>query len=440
MKNIKKVSIKRVEIKNLYGDRDIAWDLNPDTNILIGKNGSGKSTVLKLIDAAINKKEKILESFGNPEVKIEFLFEYTDGSKEDYWTFNSANPYTYFDNKYASIDIVLVDTFDTIFDTISDCKESCDKKFSPLDFQLAKLLNSFNSYRLILNSKFDEDNSEIQKELNRIVNDLNIGKIDEAYKIKNLNETKEDIKNDIYYYLNIFRNIIDSMFVDTNKRIDLEYTGKASSVKFKNKNLDFIELSSGEKQLLVIYMSILLKEKKPYILMMDEPENSLHSEWQIHFVNNIRKLNPNVQIIIATHNPLLMMDREGDEIGKISVDGDIVDTYGEGTKYMDVSTTLLTYPQVSSLVGAGKMYKEINQLFKLKKKDVLSSDEKNEVDELERKLGDTVATNFIYDRHYLSFLKFIQEHEKNIDFDKLTEISDEEMDELLGEFKDLFDD
>ena len=174
--------------------------------------------------------------------------------------------------------------------------------------------------------------------------------------------------------------------------------------------------------------------------MMDEPENSLHSEWQIHFVNNIRELNENVQLIIATHNSLLMMDRNGDEIGKISIDGDIVDTYGEGTKYMDVSETLLTYPQISSLVGRGKMYKEINQLFKLKKKDILSSDEQNKVDELEIKLGDTVATNFIYDRHYLSFLKFIQEHEKNIDFDKLTEISDEEMDELLGEFKDLFDD
>ncbi len=429
MKLIKFFFIKRVEIKNLYGDRDISWDLNPDTNILIGKNGSGKSTVLKLIDATINKKEEILESFGNPEVKIEFSFEYTDGSKEDFLALNS-------DSKY--IDMVFIDTFDITFHSLSDSKYSYENSLSPLSFQLDNLLNSFNSYRLTLNARFEEENSEIQKDLDRIMSDINKGKIDEAYKIKNLNEIKEDIKSDIYHYLNIFRDIIDSMFSDTNKKIDLESTKKASSVKFRDINLDFTELSSGEKQLLVIYMNILLKENKPFILMMDEPENSLHSNWQINFVDNIRKLNENVQIIIATHNPLLMLDRESSEIAKISVDSDVIDTSGEGTKYMDVSATLLNYPKVSSLVGTA-MREEIRELFGLKNRDKLSIDEQNRVDKLEIRLGKTVASNFIYDRHYLHFLKFIQEN-KNIDFDKFTEISDEEMDALLCEFKDLFDD
>ena len=58
---------------------------------------------------------------------------------------------------------------------------------------------------------------------------------------------------------------------------------------------------------------------------------------------------------------------------------------------------------------------------------------------MEKELGHTLATNFIYDRHYLSFLRFIKENHQ-IDFDKLTEISTEEMNKLLGEFKGLFDD
>ena len=153
---------------------------------------------------------------------------------------------------------------------------------------------------------------------------------------------------------------------------------------------------------------------------------------------NIRKLNENVQIIIATHNPLLMLDREGSQIAKISVDNDVIDTSGVGTKYMDVSATLLNYPQVSSLVGKG-MKDEIHQLFNLKNQDKLTDGQKNEIDRLETGLGKTVASNFIYDRHYLHFLKFIQEN-SDIDFDKLTEIPEEEMDELLGEFKDLFND
>jgi len=114
----------------------------------------------------------------------------------------------------------------------------------------------------------------------------------------------------------------------------------------------------------------------------------------------------------------------------------MVDTSGEGTKYLDVSATLLNYPQISSLVGKD-MQEKINKLFSLKIKENLSEEDEKEKDTLEIELGKTVASNFIYDRHYLQFLKFTQEN-KGIDFDKLTEISEDEMNELLGEFKDLF--
>ena len=45
------VIIDTVTINKIYGDRNLFWDLNAKINILIGKNGSGKSTVLQLIDA-----------------------------------------------------------------------------------------------------------------------------------------------------------------------------------------------------------------------------------------------------------------------------------------------------------------------------------------------------------------------------------------------------
>ena len=38
--------IKRIEIKGLWGRKNIAWDLRPDVNILSGVNGIGKSTIL----------------------------------------------------------------------------------------------------------------------------------------------------------------------------------------------------------------------------------------------------------------------------------------------------------------------------------------------------------------------------------------------------------
>ena len=426
-----KISIKSIELEKIYGNRNILWELNPNTNILIGKNGSGKSSILQLLNAKFYNKTEILEKFKNPNIKIIMIKEYENGESKEIVIDDNAHS--------QNIDITLIDTFDIKPNSPIECKEDCEKEQSLLEIELLKLMPKFDAYQIKLNKIFEEKNRDNQKEIQRILNDIGQGIVEEAGKIQDLTSNKKAIFQEVYKPLNDFRNIIDSMFKDTNKKINLESIEKSFSISTDNKELEPLDLSSGEKQILIIFLTILLKENKPYILMMDEPENSLHSEWQIYFIENIRKLNENVQIIIATHNPLLMLDRESDEIGKISIDNDMIDTSGIGTKYIDVSATLLNYLQVSSLVGKD-MRNEIHELFNLKNKDELLEEELNRVDELEKKLGNTVASNFIYDRHYLQFLKFIQQHEKNIDFDKLTEISEEEMDELLGEYKDLFDD
>jgi predicted ATPase len=42
--NKKITHLKRIQIKNLWGEVDIDWQLNSHVNILIGINGSGKAT------------------------------------------------------------------------------------------------------------------------------------------------------------------------------------------------------------------------------------------------------------------------------------------------------------------------------------------------------------------------------------------------------------
>lgn len=54
-------------------------------------------------------------------------------------------------------------------------------------------------------------------------------------------------------------------------------------------------------------------------------------------------------------------------------------------------------------------------------------------------MGNTIASNFIYDRKYLKFLEYIQAH-KDIDFDQYEQIDDKEMDDLLKDFGDCFND
>jgi predicted ATP-dependent endonuclease of OLD family len=69
------------------------------------------------------------------------------------------------------------------------------------------------------------------------------------------------------------------------------------------KEFDLKFLSSGEKQLVIIFGEALLQKHKPHIFIADEPELSLHIEWQEKLVSSLKLLNPFAQLIFATHSP-----------------------------------------------------------------------------------------------------------------------------------------
>ena len=81
-------------------------------------------------------------------------------------------------------------------------------------------------------------------------------------------------------------------------------------------------LSSGEKQILIILLTVLVEDDEPYVLFMDEPEVSLHMEWQKRLIDLCLELNPNVQISLTTHSPAVVMNGWVDsvtEVGDITV-------------------------------------------------------------------------------------------------------------------------
>ena len=78
------------------------------------------------------------------------------------------------------------------------------------------------------------------------------------------------------------------------------------------------QLSSGEKQILAILLTVLVQDNKPYVLFMDEPEVSLHVDWQQQLIDLILGLNPNVQIILTTHSPAVIMNGWMDKVTEVS--------------------------------------------------------------------------------------------------------------------------
>jgi predicted ATP-dependent endonuclease of OLD family len=62
-------------------------------------------------------------------------------------------------------------------------------------------------------------------------------------------------------------------------------------------------LSSGERQILTMLYSACRSRFKDGIFLIDEPELSLHIDWQRMILNELMSLAPNRQIIACTHSP-----------------------------------------------------------------------------------------------------------------------------------------
>ncbi len=101
--------------------------------------------------------------------------------------------------------------------------------------------------------------------------------------------------------------LLSGMFL--NKRVDL--SGGNIRVLFSVGSEDqdpvslrLSQLSSGEKQALYVLIHALRADINT--LLIDEPELSMHIDWQRQLVGAIRSLNSNAQVVMATHSPEVM--------------------------------------------------------------------------------------------------------------------------------------
>jgi len=89
---------------------------------------------------------------------------------------------------------------------------------------------------------------------------------------------------------------------------------KEKGFVFKSQNgsiLELTELSSGEQHEVVLLFELLFKATENSLVLIDEPEISLHVVWQKEFLNDIKEIIKlkNIDIVIATHSPQIINDR-----------------------------------------------------------------------------------------------------------------------------------
>ena len=123
-------------------------------------------------------------------------------------------------------------------------------------------------------------------------------------------EKKLAIFSDLLGKLKAFTDILNERRF-TFKRIDIS---KEDGFKFSTshgKSLALGDLSSGEQQEVVLLYELLFKVKEGTLVLIDEPELSLHVVWQKQFLDDLLKIIElqKINVIIATHSPQIINNR-----------------------------------------------------------------------------------------------------------------------------------
>lgn len=407
--------IDKVEIDGFWGNKTINANFFTDVNCFIGKNGTGKTTFINILQAILSVDIRniielpfdsatiILKSKNNNRRKISVKFDdniigfntvkYKIGNKT-YEVPYFLKSFQYDNNRFTAkiegiVNKIKSEMSELInLTTISVHRDQSEYGNSsefrkrtnltnqaPIDIRLEQLVNRLARYQLTISEEankllsnfqkqvllsiiYDEDfdsfnwdseiNVELRKERDGLIaayKDLDILDDDTSRKIDNhitvlskgvrkLNSLKrnpsnsdiritvddifpvplikrtqhivslskklQDDKKNIFSHIAKFINILTGFIEDKNFEFD---SSGDLIAKINGREIKISELSSGEKQILVFLIETLLQENKPFIFIADEPELSLHIEWQAKLLSSINKINNNSQIIVATHSP-----------------------------------------------------------------------------------------------------------------------------------------
>lgn len=120
-------------------------------------------------------------------------------------------------------------------------------------------------------------------------------------------EKKYNVFEDFINQLDLFTQIINSRLKFKEVRISRE-DGIAVYKANTNEKLSLGHLSSGEKQQMILFYELILESEKNIHLLIDEPELSLHIEWQLKFMDDLLKIAKykEFKVTVATHSPQII--------------------------------------------------------------------------------------------------------------------------------------
>ena len=301
------MKIEKVHIKNIKGIKDLELSFKKDDKILdlivlAGINGSGKTTILESIKDFFNNKNVNYDEPKKSNVNLNIFFEEfekkkikeaeksSDNYKHALWDFfGTLQNYDYYrkdsNNYYRNqiakrFDIppkIIYVPAENKFEEIQTYSTTLSKEYEFINTINSNVIRDIPSYIATRRNYLAtiEEDLTMKEVTNKVVNEINgiFNILELDVKLKGFSKDEKTMP--------IFENSAEEEF-------------------------DINDLSSGEKQLFLRTLSIKMLEPKNSIILIDEPELSLHPKWQQRIIEVYKKIGENNQIIVATHSPHIL--------------------------------------------------------------------------------------------------------------------------------------
>lgn len=325
------MKIRKLEIKNYKIFDDVKFDFTDnngntlDTIVLAGLNGTGKTTILELINDLFcgNSTEGATDK---TQIKVELDFSINNFFKLllEKMSFPNTDSSDYNDINLADF----VSTFSAKNNILTIKYQHKNAKTKTItDFKkLAKIFNeTIKNIHDNIKGVYRYSNDKVKsnpknKEFSGFFQEVSF----HTHKGDMKEQILEPITKQFFSDLDTPRKkIIDNKIKQLNQAFkNLEINTKLISIDskellFRSKNgrkVYFEDLSSGEKQVSFagLYFSILETENS--VLLIDEPEDSLHPSWQNKILGFYQNIGKNTQLIVATHSPQIIASAKPENV------------------------------------------------------------------------------------------------------------------------------
>lgn len=349
--------IKEISITDLFGvfNHVIPLNLEDRITIIYGKNGVGKTTLLKLINGIFNSELDYILNIDFEEFIIKFeddIYASIDRKLKKTYLYSLVDKCQFEWDLEDIIKVRLIEHDRLLNLTASNLSEKHNRQsllhsvanyaqelaqniqeklteYGTLSQSLDRTFpaRAVQQNRLpeLTDAIFKDKLNKLEKKRSDLIDyglsnrdentDIQIsGDIDESTK-KILSiyiedaEKKLSLFDDIARKIDVLKRIINNKFY--YKEINISKEKGFTFTTDDGKSLSPTNLSSGEQHELVLLYELLFKVEPNSLILIDEPELSLHVEWQVQFLKDLQEITQlsNIDVLIATHSPDIIHDR-----------------------------------------------------------------------------------------------------------------------------------